>query len=283
MFIATTVDDLRTQRRALTGRVAFVPTMGALHAGHVSLIDAGHTLADHVIVSIFVNPTQFAPHEDLAKYPRPLEADLAACQAAGAVGVFVPTVDVMYPPEVPESIVETPTVAADLEGKLRPGHFRGVCRVCAKLFNMVEPDIACFGMKDYQQLKVVEAMVADLAMPLQIVPCPTKRDDDGLAMSSRNVYLSKDERHLALGLNKALREAEALIIEQGESDPSAIEAAMTMVLKAHEVVIDYAVVRHPQTLAPIDSIEPGLTGGVVALIAGRVGTTRLIDNRVIGG
>ncbi len=282
MFIATTVDDLRAQRRALPGRVAFVPTMGALHAGHVSLIEAGHTLADEVIVSIFVNPTQFAPHEDLAKYPRPLDADLAACQNAGVAGVFVPTVEVMYPPGVAECVVEVPAVADDLEGRLRPGHFRGVCRVCAKLFNMVQPDLACFGMKDYQQLKVIEAMAADLAMPLRIVPCPTKREDDGLAMSSRNVYLSVGERKLALGLSKALREAEAMILEQGETDPAAVEAAMNMVLKAHEVATDYAVLRHPQTLAGMDCIEPKLTDGVVALIAGRVGKTRLIDNRVIG-
>jgi pantoate--beta-alanine ligase len=282
MWTSTTIADLRRQRHGLRGTVAFVPTMGALHAGHASLMQAGLRLADHVIVSIFVNPTQFGPHEDFHRYPRPLERDLALCERTGVAGVFHPSVEEMYPPGQPECVIEVPAVAAELEGALRPGHFRGVCRVVAKLLNIVQPDVACFGRKDYQQLKVVEAMVADLALPLRVVGLLTVREADGLALSSRNAYLNAEQRRHAVGLFKALSEARAMVEERGETDPATVEAAIRMVVQAHQMQVDYAVMRHPQTLATLDSIDPPLTGGAVALVAARLGLVRLIDNMLLG-
>jgi pantoate--beta-alanine ligase len=282
MWVARTIADARKHRASLRGRVAFVPTMGALHSGHVSLIDAGRALADHVIVSIFVNPTQFGPNEDYLKYPRPVDADLAACEKAGAAGVFMPSVEEMYPPGRLACEVSVPALASVLEGEFRPGHFAGVCRVVAKLFHIVQPEVACFGMKDYQQLKVIQAMVADQDMPLWIAEVPTKREPDGLAMSSRNVYLDAEARRHAAGIYKALQEARMLVEEAGEVDPTAVESAMRHVLEAHHVSPDYATVRHPTTLSPLDALAPAQTNGVVALIAGRLGGVRLIDNLVLG-
>jgi len=282
MWTVQSISDLRALRRSLEGTVALVPTMGALHAGHLSLIEAGRQLADHVIVTIYVNPTQFGPKEDFSKYPRPLSDDLAMCEKAGATGVFHPSSEEVYPPHVVESSLVIPSLDGVLEGAFRPGHFAGVCRVVAKLFNMTQPDVACFGRKDYQQLKVIEAMTGDLAMPIRIVGCPTLRDPDGVAMSSRNRYLTPDMRKRSLGLFKALSEARAMVEERGELDPSAVEAAMMMVLTSHKLDVQYAALRHPQTLAKIDVIEPKLTGGVVALIAAKVDEVRLIDNMVMG-
>ncbi len=282
MWIAHTVEELRQHRRSLAGSIAFVPTMGALHAGHLSLVDAGRKLAAHVVVSIYVNPTQFGPNEDFTKYPRTLADDLAMCEQAGAAGVFCPTNEAMYPPHQLECAVNIPALATILEGEFRPGHFAGVCRVVAKLFNMVQPDVACFGRKDLQQLRVIEAMVADLAMPIRIAGCPTLRDQDSMAMSSRNRYLTPELRKRGLGLFAALREARAMVEEQGETDPRAVEAAMRTILAAHRVAVDYAVVRHPRTLLPIDCIEPKVTAGVAAVIAGRVDSVRLIDNLILG-
>jgi pantoate--beta-alanine ligase len=282
MWIARTIEDARTRRRAAPGRVALVPTMGALHAGHVSLIEAARALADTVVVSVFVNPTQFGPHEDFNRYPRPIDADLAACEAAGAAGVFHPSVDDMYPPESPGCELTVPALTHDLEGALRPGHFAGVCRVVAKLFNIVQPEVACFGMKDYQQLAVVTAMTADLNLPIRIVACLTRREDDGLAMSSRNRYLDADQRRRAVGLHKALLQAKQMVEAEAAADPQEVELAMRRVIEAHRFdAIDYAVVRHPRTLAPLDALAPGLTGGVVALVAARMGATRLIDNMLL--
>lgn len=278
MWTAKTVADLRRQRLALKGRIAFVPTMGALHAGHIALVEAARGLADHVLVSIFVNPTQFAPHEDFNRYPRPIERDLAMCEAAGVAGIFNPGVDDVYPPAVPPCDVSIPSMAGILEGAIRPGHFAGVCRVVLKLFNLTQPHVACFGQKDLQQLRVIEAMVADLNLPLAIQPVPTLREPDGLAMSSRNVYLNPEERRHAIGLSKAIKEGRALIEVGGESEPLRVEAAMRQVLLAHHIQPDYAVVRHPTTLAPLDSIDLKLTHGVALLVAGRLGSVRLIDN-----
>lgn len=284
MWLSTTIADVRRRRRAEAGTVAFVPTMGALHEGHIALVEHGHRVADHVVVSIFVNPTQFGPHEDFHKYPRPLERDLAMCEAAGVAGVFNPPVEEMYPPHAPACEVNVPMLTADLEAAARPGHFAGVCRVVAKLLNIVQPDVACFGMKDYQQLQVVTAMVRDLNMPVAILPCPTVREPDGLAMSSRNRYLDAEQRRRATGLAKALEQARMLVEDAGEADPATVEAAMRQVIVAHRFDrIDYATVRHPHTLATLDAIEPALTGGVVALVAARLGPTRLLDNRVLGG
>ena len=281
MWTASTVDELRRHRAAMKGKVAFVPTMGALHAGHLSLVHAARQANEHVIVSIFVNPTQFAPDEDYRNYPRTLEQDLQACREAKADGAFCPGVDEVYPPRVPECSITVPAMAHILEGEIRPTHFAGVCRVVAKLLNMVRPDVAVFGQKDYQQLKIIQAMVADLAMPVRIVGLPTCREADGLAMSSRNAYLDPAQRQHAAGLYKALREAQRLVEDDAETDPDAVETAMEQVMMAYHVEPQYAVIRHPQTLAELDCIEPALTGGVIALVAGRVGETRLIDNMLL--
>jgi pantoate--beta-alanine ligase len=259
--------------------------MGALHEGHASLIRAAKVLADDVVVSIFVNPTQFGPGEDFERYPRPLDRDLALCTQAGASGVFHPSPGEMYPGLAAGAcLVTIPALAGILEGAVRPTHFQGVCRVVAKLLNIIQPDVACFGRKDYQQLKIIEAMVADLNMPVRIVGLPTVREADGLARSSRNVYLSAEQRPHAIALYQALSAARELVEQEGETDPAAVEAAMHAALAGQHVnAIDYAVVRHPQTLAPVDCIEPQITGGVVALIACRFGSVRLIDNMVLAG
>lgn len=285
MWIADTIESMRVHREVFRreGRsVAFVPTMGALHEGHLSLMRAAAELADVVVASIYVNPTQFGVGEDFDKYPRPLEHDLKLCEAQGVAGVFRPTDAMMYPADALPCEINVPALAGVLEGEFRPTHFAGVCRVVAKLFNIVQPDVACFGRKDYQQLKVIEAMTADLMLPVRIAACPTMREEDGLAMSSRNAYLSDEGRRHALGLSKALREA-ANLVNDGESDPAAVEAAMRATMAAHHVEVDYAVVRHPHTLARLDIIEPALTGGVIALVAGRVDGVRLIDNALLGG
>lgn len=280
MWIAPTIAEMRQQRRTLRGSVAFVPTMGALHAGHVALMQAGAAIAKHVIVSIFVNPTQFAPGEDFERYPRPLDRDLDVCRSASVTGVFVPSVEQMYPPGQPICEVNVPSLASTLEGEFRPQFFPGVCRVVAKLLSIVQPDVACFGQKDYQQFKVVEAMVADLCLPVRIHMVPTIREKDGLAMSSRNVYLTAAQRPRALGLYKALTTAAALIHNQGETDPLAVEAAMRTILVAHQLTVDYACVRNAHTLQPMDCIEPALSG-VVTLIAARCDQVRLIDNLLV--
>lgn len=282
MWIAETVAQMRQHRARLAGIVGFVPTMGALHAGHLSLIEQAARLADHVIVSIFVNPTQFGPNEDFDRYPRPIQQDLELCRQAGVHGVFHPSIAEMYPPGQIACDLDVPQLTSDLEGKFRPGHFRGVCRVVAKLFNIVQPHLACFGKKDYQQLLVVQAMTADLALPIRIVPCETVREPDGLAMSSRNSYLSPDQRRQATGIYKALCQARHMVEVLGETDPRKVEQAMHQVLLSHGFAVDYAVVRHPHTLAELDSINPQLTGPVVALIAARLGQVRLIDNMLLG-
>ncbi|MCE9591612.1 MAG: pantoate--beta-alanine ligase [Planctomycetes bacterium] len=282
MWTADNVDDMMGNRRALEGRVAFVPTMGALHAGHVSLMQAAKQLADHVLVSIFVNPTQFGPSEDFTRYPRPIERDLEACRAAGVAGVFNPTVEAMYPADLLPCDVTIPALATILEGAARPGHFAGVCRVVAKLFNIVQPDVACFGQKDYQQCRVIQAMVDDLAFPIRIAELATVRESDGLAMSSRNAYLTAEERRHAVGLYKALSAAKSLVETEGETNPAAVESAMRQVMVSHHVEPAYAVLRHPRTLAELDAINPAVTGGVVALAAGKLGAVRLIDNMVLG-
>ena len=272
-----TIAELREHRRSITKPIALVPTMGALHDGHLKLIEEAKRLAEDVWVTIFVNPTQFGPTEDLAKYPRPIEDDLAACNRLGVTAVFTPEPDEVYPPGMVESSVDVPSLTAEFEGAHRPGHFAGVCRVVLKLFNLCQPRFACFGQKDYQQLVVVEAMVADLNLPIAIQRVPTVREPDGLAMSSRNRYLGDEARRHAVGLIKALRLAEQMIKEDGHLDPEPVEAAMRQTLLAHRIEPDYAVIRHPQTLQPMTTIDRQ----VVALIAGRLGGVRLLDNMVI--
>ena len=283
MWVANTITDLHRQRRALTGTVVLVPTMGALHEGHHRHIETARQIGDHVIVSIFVNPAQFSPAEDYRQYPRPLELDLAACEEQGADGVFCPSVDQIYPTDQPATELTVPQLANLFEGRSRPGHFAGVCRVVAKLFNLVQPDVATFGQKDYQQLLVVQAMVADLNIPVRIEPIDTVRDAAGTALSSRHSYLSPAGHERAGGLHKALAAARLQVEDQSETDPRAIESTMVQTLAAHQIDVDYAVVRHPQTLASLDCIEPQLTGGVVALVAGYVEGVRLIDNMLLAG
>ncbi len=282
MWIAKTIDQARQYRHQVTGMVACVPTMGALHKGHVRLINTATQAGCRVIASIFVNPTQFGPDEDYDQYPRQLQEDLDICRQAQVAGVFCPPVTQMYPPDGTAIELSVPRLAGLLEGKHRPHYFAGVCRVVNKLFNIIQPDVACFGQKDYQQLKVIQAMVDDLAIPVRIIQVPTVREDDGLAVSSRNGYLSPGLRQRAAALYKALTEARQLVEVAGESDPGVVEAAMVQVLTAYQIDIDYAVVRHPKTLHSLDYIEPQLTGGVVGLVAGRLDAIRLIDSMVLG-
>jgi pantoate--beta-alanine ligase len=254
-------------------RIGLVPTMGALHEGHLSLVRRARQEADVVAVTIFVNPTQFGPREDFSRYPRTLEADVQALSAVGCDLVLVPEASAIYPPGF-STYVEPPAVAGPWEGVCRPGHFRGVATVVLKLFHLIPADIACFGEKDYQQLRVVQQMVADLNVPIRIVPCPTVREPDGLAMSSRNQYLTPPQRQQALGLWRALQAARQEVA-RGEHDAAAIRQRMLHVL--HEAGIeriDYATVVDPWTLEELARLQ----GPARALIAAYVGSTRLIDN-----
>lgn len=257
-------------------KIALVPTMGALHDGHLSLIHAARNACDYVAVSIFVNPTQFGPHEDLGRYPRPLKDDLHACSQAGVDLVFHPDEETIYPPG-DETIVQVKQLSTILEGAHRPGHFQGVATVVSKLFNIVAPDIAYFGRKDYQQQLIVRRMCRDLRSPVEIVTCPTIREPDGLALSSRNQYLSPSERETALSLNRCLKFAQDLITA-GEKDLNLVRSRMVQHMQQlPSVALDYATVADAQTLAEVDQ----QAGPLVALIAARVGTTRLIDNMLI--
>jgi pantoate--beta-alanine ligase len=274
MQVLRTISELHRWRGGAAGRVALIPTMGALHAGHLAHLAAARAEADRLLVSIFVNPTQFGPHEDFHRYPRVLDVDLAKCETAGADAVFAPEIEEVYPPGRPEVHLDVPGVSHDLEGDQRPGHFAGVCRVVLKLLNLTRPDAVTFGRKDYQQLCVVRAMMADLNVPTEVVEVPTVREDDGLALSSRNRYLDEKQRRHALGLSKALRLASQLA-DDGESDPAALESAMAKTMAAHQVQVDYAAVRRARTLAKLDQVRPGDS---VALVAGRLGDVRLLDN-----
>jgi pantoate--beta-alanine ligase len=257
--------------RAGGRRVGFVPTMGALHAGHVSLVDRAAADCDDVAVSIFVNPTQFAPHEDFARYPRTPAADLALLGGGRVRWVFAPRADDIYPPGWCTRIsVEGP--ARRLEGELRPGHFSGVATVVCRLFMAVPADAAYFGAKDWQQTLVVRRMVRDLGLPIGIVVCPTVREPDGLAMSSRNAYLAPGDRQRAAAIWESL-EVAARAWEAGQA-PVAIESLMRGHLESRGIVVDYAVVVDAESL---DTVLPGADAR--ALVAGRLGATRLIDNR----
>jgi pantoate--beta-alanine ligase len=276
------VDEVHGYRAGLTGTVALIPTMGALHEGHLQHIRACLGQADHVIVSIFVNPTQFSEREDYQGYPRTLDVDIQRCSAAGACCVFTPEAEALYPPGRAMVELDVPGIAGGLEGLDRPGHFQGVCRVVGKLLNIVGPDIVSFGRKDYQQLRVVQAMVSDLMMPVRVLEVATVREADGLAMSSRNRRLDAGGRRRALGLFKALNAGKRLVEADGETDPLAVEQAMRAVMQSHQVEVGYTAVRHPRTLGELSCIEPGLTGGVIALVAGGVEPVRLIDNMLLG-
>ena len=276
MIVAHTIADCRTQRAKLN-RLAFVPTMGALHAGHVSLIESAKKHAPAVAVSIFVNPTQFGPTEDFTKYPRPIEADLAMCEAAGVDLVFNPSPDEMYRPGTPDLVVDVPSLTTVLEGKHRLGHFKGVCLIVTKLFNIVRPDVALFGQKDFQQLRILTAMVEALDLPVEMIPCATLRDPDGLAMSSRNRYLSPEDRARALSISRALFAAEAEF-KRGIIQTNRLIATIQKPILEQHINIDYVAAVDPLTLKNIEVIG----GATVLAVAARVGKTRLIDNLVIG-
>jgi pantoate--beta-alanine ligase len=277
MKVITTIPQLRALHATLapTDTVGFVPTMGYLHAGHISLVEMARRENTVVAVSIFVNPTQFGPNEDFTRYPRDTDRDLAMLKEAGADWVFTPTVEEMYP-EGFSTYVEVRDVTARLEGEMRPGHFLGVATVVAKLFNIVQPTRAYFGQKDAQQAAVIRKMVADLAFPLQIVVGPTVREPDGLAMSSRNVYLNPEERKAALCLHHALNAAKDLW-ESGERRGTALRAAMQNVLSAEPLARpDYVSVADPLTLQELDDSDEAREA--LASLAVRIGKTRLIDN-----
>jgi pantoate--beta-alanine ligase len=272
---------LLLERRGLGEPVGFVPTMGALHDGHASLMRAARREVGSgpVVVSIFVNPLQFGPHEDLARYPRTLDADLEICAAEGVDVVFAPSVDEVYPGGEPAVTVDPGPLGEVLEGALRPGHFRGVLTVVAKLFGLVRPEVAVFGEKDYQQLTLIRRMAADLCQGVEIVGAETRREDDGLAMSSRNRYLGDEDRSRAAVLSRALRTAQEAAATSDR--PAAVLAAAAEVLAAVDgVVPDYLVLTDPE-LGPLPPVVPPGTAGRV-LVAARVGTTRLLDNTAVG-
>ncbi len=255
--------------------VGFVPTMGFLHDGHGSLIRRAAAECGAVAVSIFVNPLQFAANEDLAAYPRDLESDLALCAEMGATHVLVPSVDEMYPQPV-LTTVTVAEVSERMEGAMRPTHFAGVATVVAKLFSMVGACRAYFGEKDFQQLAVVRRMASDLSMPVEVVGCPTIREPDGLAMSSRNVYLSPDERQTALVLHRALDAGVAAVLA-GADHARGVEAVMAEVFATEpDAAVDYADVVDAATLAPLEGLVPGTE--LRLIVAARVGAPRLLDN-----
>jgi pantoate--beta-alanine ligase len=286
--VVRTKTDLRSALAARRGRgdtrggraaIGFVPTMGALHEGHLALVDVARQRAATVVMSIFVNPLQFGPREDFAAYPRPLERDLALAESRGVDVVFAPGVDEMYPTPslvsvVPVGSVDRPALDSRWEGATRPGHFAGVLTVVAKLFLIVQPDVAAFGQKDLQQVTLVRAMVRDLDFPIEIVVVPTVRDPDGLALSSRNVYLSPQERQQAVAIPKALQDMlQAWRGGVGEAN-ALLNIGRDVLAREPSIAVDYLAVAEPQRLEPVVHVE----SGAVAMIAARVGRTRLIDN-----
>ncbi|MGO9326046.1 MAG: pantoate--beta-alanine ligase [Terracidiphilus sp.] len=279
--IVRTVDKLRRWSRASRSTagstVGLVPTMGALHAGHASLIRAARAMCSHVAVSLFVNPTQFGPNEDYARYPRSFEADCALAEREGADVLFAPSVDELYPNGPASTFIEVPDLGDRLDGTSRPGHFRGVATVVAKLLIAAEPDRAFFGQKDAAQVAVLRRMVADLRLAVEVVVCPIVRDPDGLAVSSRNVYLNPSQRAQALALSRAVRHVEA-VVAQGERRGAALVAAGREVLASEpDVRVDYVEAVDWSTLLPVEIAAPGTLFAVAAY----VGATRLIDNTIL--
>ena len=275
--MAATIAEMRLARRKLPGTVGFVPTMGYLHEGHLALVSRARQEADSVVASIFVNPIQFGPQEDLTSYPRAPERDLAMLDREGVALVFMPSVEEMYPPGF-DTFVEMGKLTQRLEGAFRPGHFRGVTTVVARLFNIVQPDRAYFGQKDAQQLMVIRKMVADLAIPVEVVAVPTVREPDGLAMSSRNIYLNPQERQAATVLSRALFLAQRLYA-QGERDAQKVRQQMSSLIRSEPLAtIDYVSIADVQTLDELDAIVcPAL-----ASMAVRIGKAHLIDNILLG-
>jgi pantoate--beta-alanine ligase len=281
MQVIRTVADLRRWSRALRSTpgntIGLVPTMGALHEGHASLIRAARAACTYVAVSLFVNPTQFGPNEDYAHYPRSFDADRALAESEGADVLFAPAVEELYPNGDASTFVEVPGLGDRLDGASRPGHFRGVATVVAKLLIAAEPDRAFFGQKDAAQVAVLRRMVADLRLAAEIVVCPIVRDADGLAISSRNVYLSPSQRAQALTLSRTVRHVESLVA-QGERRASALAAAAREIFAAESGIrIDYIDLVDWSTLEPVETAAPGTLFAVAAY----VGSTRLIDNTIL--
>ena len=265
-------ESLRTQGRT----IGFVPTMGFLHEGHLSLMRRARQESDAVVASIFVNPTQFGPQEDFERYPRDEEGDRRKCESAGVDILFMPNAAEMYP-EKPSVFVTVEGISDILEGAIRPGHFRGVATVVMKLFNIVKPHKAFFGQKDYQQCAVIKRMVKGLNLDVEVVALPTVREHDGLAMSSRNSYLSPDERRIAAVIHSALASAEQMV-KAGVGEPEKLKNKMLAILREEPgVVVDYVEVADPESLAPLAIVK----GRAVILTAVRLGRTRLIDNILI--
>ncbi len=277
MKVVETIADLKSSRLKLPEPVGFVPTMGYLHEGHLALVRKARAENPSVIVSIFVNPTQFGPSEDFNKYPRDPQRDLALLGKEGTDVVFMPSAEEMYPPNF-KGWVEVGKIAERLEGASRPGHFRGVATVVARLFDIVQPDRAYFGQKDAQQLLVIKQMVADLNLSLEIVAVPTVREADGLAMSSRNTYLNPAERKQAVVLYQALTLAQKLYSD-GERDAQTIRRQMTELIQKQPLAdIDYISIADAKTLDELDEVRPP----ALVSMAVKIGRTRLIDNDVIG-
>jgi pantoate--beta-alanine ligase len=279
MKVVTSVSEMRSLAGSLrrdNKSIGFVPTMGFLHDGHLSLMKKAREENEVVVASIFVNPTQFGPQEDLARYPRDAEGDRNKCEAAGVDVLFLPTAEEMYP-EKPTVFVTVEGISGILEGAIRPGHFRGVATVVAKLFHMVQPQKAYFGQKDFQQCVVIRRMVRGLDLDVGIVVLPTVREPDGLAMSSRNSYLGPEERRKATVLYRALKSGEELI-RAGVHEPEKVRQKMrAILLNESGLAVDYAEVADPDTLAPLDAMRDR----IVLLVAARVGATRLIDNLLV--
>jgi pantoate--beta-alanine ligase len=274
------IGPLRTYLRGIRQEgktIGFIPTLGALHEGHLTLIRRAKSDCDLVIVSVFVNPKQFGPHEDYTVYPRDLNRDLQLASAVGTDALFAPAVEEIYPASF-QTIVEVTEISTLLEGAQRPGHFQGVATVVAKLLNIVHPDITYFGQKDYQQLLVIERLVRDLNLTTGIVMVPTARDADGLAMSSRNVTLSPEDRKAAPVLHRILLRAQELVTA-GATDPEPVRAELEQILAAEpRAALDYIALVHPETLQPVPTLTNVVT---LVVLAARFGTTRLIDNALI--
>jgi pantoate--beta-alanine ligase len=280
MRVVCTATDVRgavREARKLGNKIGFVPTMGALHDGHLSLVRAAKSRCDFVVVSIFVNPTQFGPKEDFARYPRTLEADQQKLKAEGVDLVFTPSVEEMYPPGA-VTFVTVEGMSERLDGRSRPGHFRGVTTVVAKLFHIAEPDIAFFGQKDAAQVAIIRRMVRDLMFPVQIEVVPIVREADGLALSSRNLYLSSEERRLATVLSRALRKVDSSFRSGERNSTALLEIARQVFATEPEVRVDYIEIVDPESLEAVSSVQ----NGTLVAVAAFVGVTRLIDNVVFG-
>ncbi len=284
MKLLTAIPETRAALQNLRAHpqptLGLVPTMGALHEGHLSLVRAARQTCDHVAATIFVNPTQFGPNEDLARYPRTLDSDLSLLEKEGVDLVFAPTAAEMYPTGTLSTFIDPGDLGNRLDGRSRPGHFRGVCTVVAKLFNILQPDRAFFGQKDAAQVAVLRAMLRDLNLPVEITVCPTVRDPDGLALSSRNRFLSPEQRHEALALSQSLRCAENAIA-QGERNAAALLARMRNHLTSPALRLDYLEIVNADTLLPVSQVHPNTLLAIAAYLGEKPHQTRLIDNLLI--